>query len=157
VPVPFLGTLTEASLETIKELFHRRHEQLYTYCERDNHPELGNVEVTVLGRNRASVEGAAAITGDEALRKSQQAAASRRVYLEESGDYTVIPIHDGRHVTPGVSLTGPVTIEEPTTTIVVPPDWVADCRPGGFYLTMHAGAGSMNEVTGRPGSQPCAY
>jgi N-methylhydantoinase A len=35
---------------------------------------------------------------------------------------------------PGAHVTGPTFIDEPTTTIVVPPDWTVEVLPGGHYL-----------------------
>ena len=45
--------VTAERLGEIEDAFHRRHEALYTYCERDNTPELINVEVNVYGRSPA--------------------------------------------------------------------------------------------------------
>jgi N-methylhydantoinase A len=131
VAIPGAGTLTADHLETIKELFHRRHEHLYTYCERDNEPELVNVEVTVVGRTRAS---------DSPSPCSQPSAAAaavrksvRQAYFEELGGFAEVPVFEGRHVHIDQPVAGPAIVEERTTTIVVPPAWSLVLRPGGFY------------------------
>ena len=47
--LPF-NELTPEATADIAEAFHQRHEELYTYCERDNLIELINVESTVIGQ-----------------------------------------------------------------------------------------------------------
>jgi N-methylhydantoinase A len=133
VAVPETGPLTEQSIDRIKELFHRRHEQLYTYCERDNEPELVNVEVTVMGRTRAG-ESVPATMHQSAPRPGEARRSMRRAYFEELGGATDVAVYDGRHVAPEDELAGPTIIEETTTTIVVPPGWSIALKGGGFYL-----------------------
>ena len=133
VAVPETGQLTEQSIDRIKELFHRRHEQLYTYCERDNEPELVNVEVTMIGRTRAG-ESAPATTHESAPRSGEARPSMRRAYFEELSGFTEVAVYDGRHVAPEDELAGPTIIEETTTTIVVPPGWSIALKGGGFYL-----------------------
>jgi len=136
VAIPEMGTLTKQHLERIKDLFHRRHEQLYTYCERDNEPELINVEVTVIGRTRAA---------ESAFPRSRQVASPfgetresvRRAYFEELGGFTEVAVFQGQRVPVDQAIAGPAIIEEPTTTIVVPPAWSVVLRAEDFYLMTH--------------------
>ena len=58
----------------------------------------------------------------------------QRAYFAESGGFVGVDIHDGRLVAPGQDLFGPLIIEEPTTTIVVPPGWKITLQEEGFYL-----------------------
>jgi N-methylhydantoinase A len=136
VAIPATGDIGRAELDTIKLLFHKRHEQLYTYSERDNEPEIVNVEVTVLGPSRSSA--ALHDAGEPAAATySPRSDAVRPAYFEEAGAFVPTPVHDGSHLNAGASLAGPLIVEEPTTTIVVPPGWTIECRRGGFYLLTH--------------------
>ena len=136
VAIPFGGEIRRENLATIEELFHRRHEQLYTYCERDNQAELVNVEVTVLGPSRSAPVHAQAHEATAGL-GSPEPVATRAAFFEEAGTFVPTPVFDGERVNAGASMAGPLIIEEPTTTIVVPPGWSIACRRGGFYLLTH--------------------
>ena len=38
------------NIDAIAEAFHTRHEELFTYCERDNAVEIMNLESTLVGK-----------------------------------------------------------------------------------------------------------
>jgi N-methylhydantoinase A len=123
--------ITAESIDKVADAFHRRHEALYTYCERDNEPELINVEVAVFGRSptidvpapsERSADASGALTGH------------RAAYFEEAGEYRETPVYLGRAIPAGGVVSGPAVIEEPTTTIVVIPGAEATLLPSGVYL-----------------------
>ena len=64
----------------------------------------------------------------------ESVAAGRRAYFPENKDYVEVPVYDGRHIKVGQSITGPAIIEEPTTTIVVFPDWKIELKPASYYF-----------------------
>jgi N-methylhydantoinase A len=138
VPVPISGPISPAELDTIKELFHRRHEQLYTYCERDNLPELVNVEVTVAGRARVA-EPSMISSRSASPRARPETHTHRPAYFEEYGGFADVPVYDGRAFAPGQLVTGPAVVEEPTTTIVVFPGWRLQLQPAEFYVMLNGG------------------
>lgn len=109
--------ITADSLPAIAEAFHRRHEALYTYCERDNMPELINVEVNVYGRSPSLRAAATTPVGDPL----PPPAARRAAYFEETNSYEEVAVYGGASLGVGQSLDGPAIVEEPTTTIVVFP------------------------------------
>ena len=74
----------------IENAFHRRHEALYTYCERDNVAELINIEVSVYGR---SPEIASPRRGSAAPPYAAPL-GERLAYFEESGEYRPTPVYD---------------------------------------------------------------
>lgn len=132
VGVPMQGALTLNDISTIRDLFHRRHEEIYTYCERGNEPELVNVEVTAIGLTHAAVK---AHSQREESRSADGAAPTlRRAYFEEYGKYTEVPVYSGQSIDTGVTIAGPAIIEEPTTTIVVFPQWSITLLPSSLYL-----------------------
>ena len=132
MPIPFQGELSKEYMDKVKELFHRRHEELYTYCEPDNEPELVNVEVDVIGLTRASSRAVGQVEGNGA--GGRAATSKRRAYFHEHKDYVEVPVYDGRQIQVGQSIAGPAIIEEPTTTIVVFPDWKIELKPASYYL-----------------------
>jgi len=110
--------ITAERLGEIEDAFHRRHEALYTYCERDNTPELINIEVNVYGRSpRIEVP-----QGHQRTVGAHAGTAERLCYFEEYGEYLATPVFDGQDLQIGDVVTGPAIVEEETTTIVVFPE-----------------------------------
>ena len=128
VPVP-AGTLGEGELVTLRERFHARHEQLYTYCERDNEPEILSIRASViLEQLRPEVTPAA---GRDAARA--EPAATRAVLLPGAPARADVPVYAGERVVSGQLIEGPAIIEEETTTITVFPGARATADARGFY------------------------
>jgi N-methylhydantoinase A len=127
-----IGTfdINAKTIDKVKEAFHKRHEELYTYSERHNAVEVVNIESTVFGRiekpkmHKLSGGGSAA----KALK------GYRKAIFDPSGKATKTPIYDGGKLAAGASLTGPAIIEEITTTIVIDPGWKAKLDASGSYV-----------------------
>jgi N-methylhydantoinase A len=115
-------TIAPESLGEIADAFHARHEALYTYCERDNVPELLNLEVTVYGRGALPGRGEAGSAGDGAGGTADTPTRSAR-YVEDPETPVDTPVHQGGEIATGETILGPAIVEEPTTTIVVFPGW----------------------------------
>ncbi len=118
VPIPVFQ-IDRDRVARLADAFHTRHEALYTYCERDNTPELINVEVTVYGRSpRVAIpsEGAPAAECCHMM-----PAQEREAYFAEYGEYRKTRVFDGLKLRQGHWIEGPAIIEEPTTTIVAFP------------------------------------
>ncbi|CEJ12787.1 Acetophenone carboxylase gamma subunit [bacterium YEK0313] len=123
-------TIDESTIERVKDAFHARHAELYTYSERHNPVEVVNIESTLFGHiDRPKPprlgEGAAA----EAAIKEH-----RPLIFSADGEAREAPVYDGARLGAGASLTGPAVIEEPTTTIVVEPGWTARVDVSGSYI-----------------------
>lgn len=128
--------ITAERLPEIIELFHRRHEALYTYCERDNTTELVNLEVTVYGRTRPITIPA----GAETFHDIQTPASERPMYFEEWSEYRPSPVYDGTTFPLGGQVIGPAVIEEPTCTIVVFPGCTLRLVHEDLYVMLVASA-----------------
>jgi N-methylhydantoinase A len=124
--------VTAERLHEIEDAFHRRHEALYTYCERDNTPELINVEVNVYGRSPelsppqmpGNGAGPPASTGE------------RAAYFPELGDFRPTRVYAGPALRLGHVVAGPAIVQEETTTIVVYPGSRLDVpSPDLFVMT----------------------
>ena len=109
--------VTAERLHEIEEAFHCRHEALYTYCERDNTPELINVEVNMYGRSPEPIAPESSSNGLAPLAPTEE----RFAYFRELGDYRPTPVYPGAILHPGHTVDGPALVEEETTTIVVFP------------------------------------
>lgn len=123
--------ITQEWTGEIEEAFHRRHEQLYTYCERDNLTEVINIGSSLYGKV-PRIELARLSKGGEDPSKALQ--GERPAYFEEYGRYLNIPIYDGERIEAGNVVEGPAIVEEVTTTIVVFPKSRMVLDERGFYL-----------------------
>ena len=118
------------SIEKVKDAFHKRHEELYTYSERHNAVEVVNIESTLFGRiDKPKAPKLAA--GGPAPKPLK---GYRKAIFEASGKATKTPIYDGGKLGAGASLSGPAIIEEVTTTIVIEPGWTAKLDASGSYV-----------------------
>ena len=129
------GKLDAESVNTILELFHHRHRELYTYDERDSHVELVNIEVSVIGKiSKPKLPSLAAQQGDISSAKT----GSREMLFDQSYDWIDTPIYDGEKFGAGATVSGPALIQEPTTTIVIKDGWQAELHETGTYKLTRA-------------------
>jgi N-methylhydantoinase A len=143
----YVGQVHECTVEvgtfridgsTIGEIigaFHKRHEELYTYAERHNAVEVVNIESTLSGL----VEKPPARTIAAGGKAEDAIAAYRPAIFSADGTATTVPIYDGTRLAAGHSVAGPAIIEEPTTTIVIEPDWTAVLHETGSYILTRKG------------------
>lgn len=116
VPLPG-GTITEESMPEINERFHQLHEHTYTF-RLESPVELVNYHLTALGRVKKPALKPLDSQGNsvEAARKGE-----RRVNFDELGFHQAA-IYERDLLPVGVTLPGPLVIEEPASTTVVFPD-----------------------------------
>jgi N-methylhydantoinase A len=111
--------LSRERLAEVGEAFHRVHEGLYGYAERDNLCELINVGVSVHGalpRIRFADE------PSDGLPVEAARTGTRRIFLEKRGGFLEVPVYAGERLRSGHNVAGPAVVEEPGTTIVVFPE-----------------------------------
>jgi N-methylhydantoinase A len=114
----------EKPLTQIVERFHRRHEELYTYSQRDQEAVLVNLRVAVIGvLPDFPQEPALASTAPS------PPAGERRIYLDE---FLIAPVYAFDRLVPGQSIEGPAIIESPMTTIMLRPRERAITTPLGW-------------------------
>ena len=122
--------ITEETLENIKEAFHNRHEELYTYSEKDSPVELVNIESTIYGRidrpNYSELENKGQI--NDALK------ISRNLIFSEKGNSLKTPVYDGNKLSPGNLIDGPAVVEEDTTTLIIESEWFLELHKSGTYI-----------------------
>jgi len=122
--------ITEETLKNIKEAFHNRHEELYTYSEKDSPVELVNIESTIYGRidrpNYSELENQGQI--NDALK------ISRNLIFSEKGNSLKTSVYDGNKLSPGNLIDGPAVVEEDTTTLVIESGWFLELHKSGNYI-----------------------
>ena len=130
VDIP-LEDLSASNIDAIAEAFHTRHEELFTYCERDNTVEIMNLESTVVGKvARPQLPPLASGTPDPAHAQSGE----RSAFFEENNAFVMTPVYDGARLLVGNVVVGPAIIEEITTSIVVFPGWQVRLDDPGVYV-----------------------
>lgn len=118
------------TIDQVKDAFHKRHEELYTYSERHNPVEVVNIESTVYGlidKPKAPKLGKGA-TAEKSVK------GHRKAIFSADGKQVKTPVYDGEKLGAGASVKGPAIIEEVTTTIVIEPGWTARLDASGSYL-----------------------
>ncbi len=127
-----IGTfpINAKSIDKVKDAFHRRHEELYTYSERHNAVEVVNIESTLFGR----IDKPKAPKLGKGLGVTKALKGHRKAIFAASGKATRTPIYDGEKLGAGARIAGPAIIEEVTTTIVIEPGWKAELHVSGSYV-----------------------
>jgi N-methylhydantoinase A len=127
-----IGTfeINAKTIDKVREAFHHRHEELYTYSERHNAVEVVNIESTIYGRIEKP-KAPKLKSGGTAARALK---GYRKAIFQASGKAARTPIYDGEKLGAGASLAGPAIIEEVTTTIVIEPGWRAKLDQSGSYV-----------------------
>ena len=114
--------INDKTIERVKEAFHRRHEELYTYSERHSLVEVVNIESTLYGlidkpKLPALKKGVAPERAIKHHRKS---------IFSADGKGVRVAVYDGAQLGAGANIAGPAIIEEITTTIVIEPGWTRE-------------------------------
>lgn len=122
--------IDESTIDQVKDAFHARHEELYTYAERHSAVEVVNLESTIYGR----IEKVRPPKLAEGGGAEQALKGFREAIFDQSGKATSTPIYDGGKFGAGARIHGPAIIEEVTTTIVIEPGWTSVLHESGSYL-----------------------
>ena len=133
VPAP-PGVVDEGKLTRLRENFHRRHEQLYTYSEPDNEPEIVSLRASTVVDTLTPAAAGGAVAIPETMFGPQE---TRDVFMPDTLEFKATPVYRnmGDSFWPAnYSLQGPAIIEEETTTIFVPSGDTIRYDPSGFYL-----------------------
>jgi N-methylhydantoinase A len=127
-----IGTfeINDKTIGKVKDAFHQRHEELYTYAERHNAVEVVNIESTLFGR----IDKPKPPKLERGGTPAKALKGYRKAIFHSSGKPTRTPIYDGGLLGAGASIAGPAIIEEVTTTIVIEPGWVARLDASGSYV-----------------------
>ncbi len=129
VPVPSALSMSVEDMEAVVEAFHQRHDTLYGYAMRGTPVELINLRVTARGITQKPdlMHGAAA-------QEAAEDVLLKRRPVCFDGDFVDTPVYDGLRLHAGDRITGPAIVAQPTTTIIVPPDFALSCDDSENYL-----------------------
>jgi N-methylhydantoinase A len=110
------GVIDRAALDRLAQAFHERHRATYGHASPDEPVQLVNLRVSALGR-QAPLDLARA-----GGKTTAGPAETRPVYFKETKLASCeVVARDG--LTPGARRSGPLIVEAPDTTVVVPPGW----------------------------------
>ena len=114
----------------VKDAFHKRHEELYTYSERHNAVEVVNIESTLYGR----ISKPKPPKLGKGLPLPKALKGQRKAIFDASGKGKSVPVYHGAKLGAGQVIKGPAIIEEVTTTIVIEPGWTAKLDASSSYV-----------------------
>jgi N-methylhydantoinase A len=124
--------ITGEMLPQIVDDFERMHEERYGAREPGQYVEFTHWRVTASGlMPKVPATEQKSSAGEDA---SKALKGTRKAYFKEVGAFVDASIYDGRILSAGNTLEGPVIVEEPATTLVIPPKWKASVTPGGDYI-----------------------
>ncbi|MGH8245947.1 MAG: hydantoinase/oxoprolinase family protein, partial [Gammaproteobacteria bacterium] len=134
VPVPSASRINQANLQKMAGDFHARHDSLYGYSMRGAALELINLRVTARGRTDKPKQ-------DKFRRRGASVAHARigKRCAFFRGRYRDVPVYDGLKLDAGNKVAGPAIVVQPTTTIIVPPDFDLLCDDFRNYLMFNKG------------------
>jgi N-methylhydantoinase A len=129
VPVSAALSMSVKDLDAVVEAFHQRHDTLYGYAMRGTPVELINLRVTARGITEKP----------DLMHRAAAHEPLEKVLLKRrpvcfDGEFVDTPVYDGLRLHAGDRITGPAIIAQPTTTIVVPPDFELSCDDFDNYL-----------------------
>ncbi len=129
VPFDFGKGLTAKSLETVIARFHERHDALYGYSMKGAPVELINLRLTAKGlTDKPKFARSAKAKGPA----SKALLGKRPAWF--GGKFVSTPVYDGLALQNGHQVKGPAIVQQPTTTIIVPPDFDLKCDEFNNYL-----------------------
>ncbi len=125
------GAVSPAWLKRAAEAFHAAHEQLYSYCDRDEQVQLVNLRVAAIGE---SERGKPPLIGKGAKSPKAAQKSERPVRFQESRILQTCPIYERDRLLAGNEIVGPAVIEQADSTVLVPPSFVTAVDPHGRLI-----------------------
>ncbi len=127
IDVPVGTKITPKEQQKIAERFHTMHLDEHTYDRRDEDVMISSLRV----RSRAllSKPQLRKVPGSTATPRSS---GTRQAYF--GNGFLKTKLYDGPQIRAGQTVTGPAIIEEPFTTVVVPPKWKVKLDKLGNYV-----------------------
>jgi N-methylhydantoinase A len=121
--------IDQTALAQLIEGFHRLHEQLYTFADRDAAVEIVNLRVKALGLvDKLELPRLASADHTEPA-----ATAARQVYFPESG-FSEVPVYARSDLLAGHVIMGPAIVDQLDTTTVIFPGQRARVDEFGHFI-----------------------
>lgn len=112
----------------IAEIFAREYQSLYFRDPPQRGIEFINMRLSAIARTAARP-----LVGSERQTDSAPAERRRQVYFNGTG-YLSVPVLDRRTLGAQQTITGPAVVEEPESTLIIPPEAVARVEPNGTII-----------------------
>ena len=128
IPLPVHSFKSGKDIQKLVEAFHRVHERMYAVRDEGSAIECINWR----GRISIGIGKPVEPPQERAARRGARTHEMRDAYF--AGKKHRTPISRGDTLQSGAHIRGPAIIEEPTTTIVVPPKMSARVSPSGNYI-----------------------
>jgi N-methylhydantoinase A len=120
IDVSDVDLLAPGARADVEERFHARHEEVFDFSQPGHTVELISITSTVIGASPPLTR----LTETTATPELELAAApTRQVRFARGRPSQAAPVLAGAAIPDGVVLDGPLIVEEPNTTVVVPPGW----------------------------------
>jgi len=103
----------------VENLFHERHYELYEFSQPGYPCELISLTLTAIGVS----PGLRFESGESDGAPAPEPVARRLAFVSRGEPPVETPVYSGSSILSGHTLAGPAIIEEPHTTILVPPGW----------------------------------
>jgi N-methylhydantoinase A len=123
------GEITNETLEEVRREFHQKHKELFTFSL---------PEVPIVIKNLRLI--AKVRTEKPAIPKIERGTADASVALKRErpcyfdNGFVATPVYDGAKLKAGNTIEGQALIEEPTTAVVIPPNFSARVDEYGNYI-----------------------
>ena len=129
VALPEGGQLTDKSIRDLCAAFHLKHDSLYGYSMPDADVELINLRITARGKTEKPAQEKHERSGAD---PNHALLGSRDTWFDDG--FADTPVYDGLKLVNGNRVNGPAVVVQPTTTIIVPPDFALLCDEYNNYL-----------------------
>jgi len=124
--------ITQETIQRIREIFDERHKAIYTFSMPARDVMFTNYRVVAVSRlPRPALQ---ARNGGGSADPAAAFKRHRDCYFRELQGFRKVPSYEGPRLTAGNRVEGPATIEEVSTTILVPPRFVCTVDPYGNYV-----------------------
>jgi N-methylhydantoinase A len=114
VTIPFAAP--GESFTDLKKAFDAQHRRLFSYNLPDQPAEALHWRLTAVGRTERP-------SSEKRATHSSRSVESKRRQVVFDGVKIEAQVFDGAGLAPSITVRGPAIVEEPTTTVVIPPKW----------------------------------
>ncbi len=140
VGVPGDGNISAETLTRMVQAFHARHDGLYGYSMQESPLELINLRITAYGKTFKPKQERYPRSDTD---PTHARLGSRKAWFD--GKFNEFAVYDGLQLLNGNHVEGPAIVVQPTTTILVPPDFDLICDDYQNYLVFTKGK-DINEL-----------
>lgn len=131
VELPSEESSATVNLSRYVAAFHRRHEELYTYCVPGEPVEIVNLRLRAVGRMPQPAR------AEILAKKTGPSRAKRNAWFPDTG-IVEVAVWDRRDIGPDARLRGPLLVQEMSSTTVVPPQAVVTMdSDGNLVISLH--------------------